>query len=145
VQLIKPEGPRIGSHCVYLLCVAPLALLALGLINWVFSNHGLVTVPYGIHIYGVCMVFLAGKSRNTRSYTVYIYSCGQPYVGDVSTLRAHCLNNPFLCAKGEHCLNNPFLCAKAHRPPSVWPTNQFGWLTCQQTHTDNKLVPSEIL
>jgi len=47
VQLIGPEGPRIGSHCVYLSCVAPLTLLALGLIDWVFSNLGLVTVPYG--------------------------------------------------------------------------------------------------
>jgi hypothetical protein len=47
VQLIGPEGPRIGSLCVYKLCVAPLALLALGLINWVFQTSDWCTVPYG--------------------------------------------------------------------------------------------------
>jgi len=31
------------------------------------------------HIYTVCTVFLAGKSPNIRSYTVYIYGSGQPY------------------------------------------------------------------
>jgi len=31
----------------YVLCVAPLALLALGLVNWVFSNLGLATAQYG--------------------------------------------------------------------------------------------------
>jgi len=30
-----------------------------------------------IYIYGVYKVFLAGKSPNIRSYTVYIYSSGQ--------------------------------------------------------------------
>jgi hypothetical protein len=30
-------------------------------------------------IYGAHTVFLAGKSSNIQSYTVYIYSCGQPY------------------------------------------------------------------
>ena len=33
-----------------------------------------------IYIYGVYTVILAGKSQNIRSYTVYIYSSGQPYV-----------------------------------------------------------------
>jgi hypothetical protein len=32
------------------------------------------------YIYGVYTVFLAGKSPNIRSYTVYIYGFGQPYV-----------------------------------------------------------------
>jgi hypothetical protein len=31
------KRPRIGSHCVKLLSVAPLALLALRFINWYFS------------------------------------------------------------------------------------------------------------
>jgi hypothetical protein len=31
------------------------------------------------YIYGVYTVFLAGKSPNIRSYTVYTYSYGQPY------------------------------------------------------------------
>jgi len=31
-----------------------------------------------IYIYGVYTVFLAGNSPNIRSYTVYIYSFGQP-------------------------------------------------------------------
>jgi len=31
-------------------------------------------------IHGVYTVFLAGKSPNIRSYTVYIYSSGQPYI-----------------------------------------------------------------
>ena len=29
-------------------------------------------------IYGVCIVFLAGRSPNIRSCTVYIYGSGQP-------------------------------------------------------------------
>jgi len=33
-----------------------------------------------IGIYGVYMVFLAGKSPYIRSYTVQIYGYGQPYV-----------------------------------------------------------------
>jgi hypothetical protein len=32
-----------------------------------------------IYIYGLQTVFLAGKSPNVRSYTVYIYDSGQPY------------------------------------------------------------------
>ena len=31
-------------------------------------------------IYGVYTVLLAGKLRNIRSYTVYIYGSGQPYI-----------------------------------------------------------------
>jgi hypothetical protein len=31
-------------------------------------------------IYGVYTVFLAGISPNIRSYTVYIYGSGQPYI-----------------------------------------------------------------
>jgi len=34
----------------------------------------------GPFIYGVYTVFLAGKSPNIRSYTVYIYGSGQPYI-----------------------------------------------------------------
>jgi hypothetical protein len=33
-----------------------------------------------IRIYGVHKVFLAGKSPNIRSTTVYIYGSGQPYI-----------------------------------------------------------------
>jgi len=32
-----------------------------------------------IYIHGVYTIFLAGKSPNIRSYTVYIYGSGQPY------------------------------------------------------------------
>jgi hypothetical protein len=32
------------------------------------------------HIYGVYTVNLAGKSPDIRSYTVYVYGSGQPYV-----------------------------------------------------------------
>jgi len=35
---------------------------------------------YIIYIYGVCTVFLAGKSPNIRLYTVYTFGSGQPYV-----------------------------------------------------------------
>jgi len=31
-------------------------------------------------IYGVYTVFLAGKSPNIRSYMVYVYGPGQPYL-----------------------------------------------------------------
>ena len=41
---------------------------------------GLPRPIYIIYIYGVCAVFLAGKSPNIRSYTVYIYGSGQTYV-----------------------------------------------------------------
>jgi len=34
-----------------------------------------------IGIYGVFTVFLAGKSPYIRSYTVYVYGFGEPYVG----------------------------------------------------------------
>jgi hypothetical protein len=33
-----------------------------------------------MHIYGVYTAFGAGKSPNTRSYTMYIYGSGQPYI-----------------------------------------------------------------
>ena len=33
-----------------------------------------------VQIYGVFKIFLAGKSSNIRSYTVYIYGSGQLYV-----------------------------------------------------------------
>ena len=39
-----------------------------------------------IYIYGVYTVFLAGKSPNVRSYTVYIYGSGQPYSGGFLTI-----------------------------------------------------------
>jgi len=38
-----------------------------------------VVLARTIYIYGVCTVFLAEKSPNIRSYTVYIYGSGQPY------------------------------------------------------------------
>jgi len=38
-------------------------------------------------MYGVYTVFLAGKSPNIQSYTVYIYGSGQPYV---CLLHSHC-------------------------------------------------------
>ena len=38
-------------------------------------------------VYGVCMVFLAGKSPNIRSYTVIIYGSGQPYTCREMTYR----------------------------------------------------------
>ena len=37
---------------------------------------GLARIAY---IYNVYKVFLAGKSPNIRSHTVYVYSFGQPY------------------------------------------------------------------
>jgi len=33
-----------------------------------------------MYMHGVCTVFLARKSPNIRSYTVYIYGSGQPYI-----------------------------------------------------------------
>ena len=36
-----------------------------------------------IYTYGVCTVFLAGRSPNIRSYTVYVYGSGQPYIYSV--------------------------------------------------------------
>ena len=42
-------------------------------------------------INGVHMVFLAGKSPNVRSLTVYIYGYGQPYACDIHALSfSHC-------------------------------------------------------
>jgi len=51
--------------------------------SWILANDdsmGLTRVGQN-HIYttyGEYTVFLAGKPPNIRSYTVYIYSCGQP-------------------------------------------------------------------
>jgi len=39
------------------------------------------------YIYGVCTVFLAGKSPNIRSYTAYIYGSGQPYAHALQVVR----------------------------------------------------------
>ena len=35
-------------------------------------------------MYGVYTVFLAGKSPKIRSYTMYIYGSGQPYICDMA-------------------------------------------------------------
>jgi len=50
------------------------------------TNHGLLGMATTIYIHGVrtriiwpYVVFLAGKSPNSRSYTVYVYGSGQPY------------------------------------------------------------------
>jgi hypothetical protein len=37
-------------------------------------------------MYGVYTVFLAGISPNIRSYTVYIYGSGQPYVYNYASI-----------------------------------------------------------
>jgi hypothetical protein len=42
-----------------------------------------------IYIYGVHTAFLAGKSPNIRSYTVYIYSSGQPYIYGSGQIHNH--------------------------------------------------------
>jgi len=37
-----------------------------------------------VYIYGVYTVLLAGKSPKIRSYTVYLYDSGHPYVSPIS-------------------------------------------------------------
>ena len=64
-------------------------------IRWVGQNH----------ICTVYKVFLAGKSSNIRSYTVYIYGSGQPYL--LLYLDVHKPSGKTLQAEGRwkmHCV-----------------------------------------
>jgi len=48
-------------------------------VNFPATIHQIFKVGQN-HIYGVNTVILAWKSLNIRSYTVYIYGSGQPYI-----------------------------------------------------------------
>jgi hypothetical protein len=48
------------------------------------------------YIFGVCTVFLAGKSPNIWSYTVYIYGSGQPYTYNISPTPWHLMHKFWL-------------------------------------------------
>jgi len=74
----------------YIYCV--LCIVYIRYIYCVLCIYGI----YGINIvYCVYTVFLAGKSPNIRSHTVYIYSSGQTYVyvlhssGEVYSFAGH--------------------------------------------------------
>jgi len=67
------------------------------------------------HIYGVFTVFLAGKSPNIRSYTVYIYRSGQPliyaknnYTAKNSSKHTHLLVHPHACLHAAHVHSGGF-------------------------------------
>jgi hypothetical protein len=51
-------------------------------IHRVGQNHTFIGIYIGVHT-----VFLAGKLQNIRSYTVYIYGSGQPYILYISEYR----------------------------------------------------------
>jgi hypothetical protein len=68
------------------------------------SSLGLSRTTY-IHIYGVYAVFLAGKSPNLRSYTVYIYGSGQPYSSRIVSLLVTRLLSP-LVLRDAHILTS---------------------------------------
>jgi hypothetical protein len=60
--------------------------------RWVGCCRGMLLLGWqGQYIYGVYAVFLAGKSPNIRSYTLYIYSSGQPYLKSVPLLSVPCM------------------------------------------------------
>jgi len=72
--------PRIGQNPTYTPYMTVCMVIPLPKIPYmhrVGQNH--------IYIYGVYTAFLAGKSPNVRSYMVYVYGSGQPYVYTVYT------------------------------------------------------------
>jgi len=64
----RARSPSHRLALCLLICVAPLALLALGLISWFFLNLGLVTVQYG------SLFFLSGCDMTMVMKRAYILS-----------------------------------------------------------------------
>ena len=67
---VKPGSLAIRFSVVQMIVGACVYSLMTQFMYRIGKNH--------IYIYGVYTVFLAGKSPNIRSNTVYIYSSGQP-------------------------------------------------------------------
>ena len=80
VVVSLPQLPRDGQNHIFTLCMTAylvVSLLKIPYMHCIYIYIGLARTTY---IYNACTVFLAGKSPNIRSYTVYIYGSGQPYI-----------------------------------------------------------------
>jgi hypothetical protein len=82
------------------------------------------------------MVFLAGKLPNIRSYTVYTYGSGQPYVF-CRALSPHLPKSVCTAVSGQRdCTNINFMCIplRRHRPHDAYSkAKQLFTTTCMKS------------
>jgi len=72
-------------------------------------KHLICRVGQDQYIYGAYTVFLAGKSPNIRSNTVYIYSSGQPYLFASYAYIYMVMATHVICRVGQNRVHTPYM------------------------------------